>query len=149
MQKQIGRPGPFYHVNDISVYLGRQRGGGVPFHACVLHFEPGAVCFLLPKHSKLQHLGVQKLQDKVLSLFFHWGTLLSSGYPKIYNLIARYFLGGVFLFVWLCVGAQKMAKVICCVLTCCHTNSNGEVFGRLSIVSKVQAQLHLVSANST
>ena len=23
-------PGPFYHVNDISVYLGRQRGGGVP-----------------------------------------------------------------------------------------------------------------------
>ena len=28
MQKQRGRPGPFYHVNDISVYLGRQRGGG-------------------------------------------------------------------------------------------------------------------------
>ena len=25
-----GRPGQFYHVNDISVYLGRQRGGGVP-----------------------------------------------------------------------------------------------------------------------
>ena len=21
-----GRPGPFYHVNDVSVYLGRQRG---------------------------------------------------------------------------------------------------------------------------
>ena len=25
-----GRPGPFYHINDVSVYLGRQRGGGVP-----------------------------------------------------------------------------------------------------------------------
>ena len=24
-----GRPGIFYHVNDISVYLGTQRGGGV------------------------------------------------------------------------------------------------------------------------
>ena len=24
-----GRPGSFYHVNDVSVYLGRQRGGGV------------------------------------------------------------------------------------------------------------------------
>ena len=24
------RPGPFYHMNDVSVYLGRQRGGGVP-----------------------------------------------------------------------------------------------------------------------
>ena len=27
MQKQRGRPGPFYHMNDVSVYLGRQRGG--------------------------------------------------------------------------------------------------------------------------
>ena len=25
-----GRPGPFYHVNDVSVCLGRQSGGGVP-----------------------------------------------------------------------------------------------------------------------
>ena len=24
-----GRPGPFYHMNDISIYLGRQRGGGI------------------------------------------------------------------------------------------------------------------------
>ena len=30
MQKQRvgGRPGPFYHVNDVSVYQGRQRGEG-------------------------------------------------------------------------------------------------------------------------
>ena len=27
MQKQRGRPGIIYHVNDVSVYLGRQRGG--------------------------------------------------------------------------------------------------------------------------
>ena len=45
-----GRPGPFYHVNDVSVYLGRQRGGGVPdrknaFRACILRFEPGVVRF--------------------------------------------------------------------------------------------------------
>ena len=43
-----GRPGPFYHVNDVSVYLARQRGEGVPnrknaFCACILHFEPEAV----------------------------------------------------------------------------------------------------------
>ena len=25
-----GRPGPFYHMNDINVYLGRQRGEGSP-----------------------------------------------------------------------------------------------------------------------
>ena len=25
-----GRPGPFYDVNDVSVYLGRQRGKGSP-----------------------------------------------------------------------------------------------------------------------
>ena len=24
-----GRPGPFYHVNDISLYLGRRGEGGV------------------------------------------------------------------------------------------------------------------------
>ena len=30
MQKQGGRPGIFYHVNDVSVYLGRQRGEGSP-----------------------------------------------------------------------------------------------------------------------
>ena len=26
MQKRRGKAGPFYHVNDISVYIGRQRG---------------------------------------------------------------------------------------------------------------------------
>ena len=45
-----GRPGSFYHVNDISVYLGRQRGRRVPnqknaFHAHTLCFEPGVVHF--------------------------------------------------------------------------------------------------------
>ena len=28
MQKKGGRPGPFYHMDDISVYLSRQCGGG-------------------------------------------------------------------------------------------------------------------------
>ena len=29
-KKGDGRPGPFYHVNDVSVYLGRQKGEGSP-----------------------------------------------------------------------------------------------------------------------
>ena len=49
-KKGGGKPGPFYHVNDVSVY----RGGEVPnqkkkktttFCACVLCFRPGTVCF--------------------------------------------------------------------------------------------------------
>ena len=43
-----GRPGSFYHVNDVSVYVGRQSGGRVldrmnAFHTHVLRFEPGLV----------------------------------------------------------------------------------------------------------
>ena len=30
MQKGRGRPGPFYPMNDVSVYQGRQRGEGSP-----------------------------------------------------------------------------------------------------------------------
>ena len=76
--------GIIYHVNDVSVYLGRQRGGGVPdrkdaFCACVLHFEPRAVRFSLRERFKLQHLG-QKLQDQASSLFFRRGPLPSSVY---------------------------------------------------------------------
>ena len=61
-----GRPGLFYHVNDVSVYLGRQREGGVSdkknaFCTCVIRFEPGVVRFSLLGCSKLQRLG-QKLQ---------------------------------------------------------------------------------------
>ena len=54
-----GGPGPFNHINDVSVYLGRQRAGGVPdqkntFCARVLCFETGAVHFSLCEHSKLE-----------------------------------------------------------------------------------------------
>ena len=50
-----GRPGPFYHVNDISVYLGRQRGGGAlkqksVFHLHILRPKQGVLCFSLLKH---------------------------------------------------------------------------------------------------
>ena len=53
--------GPFYHVNDVSVYLDRQRGGGIPdwknaFCTCILHFKPGVVRFSLHKILKLQRL---------------------------------------------------------------------------------------------
>ena len=45
-----GRSGLFYHVNDVSIYLG--RWGGVPdqksiFRVRVIRFEPGTVHFLL------------------------------------------------------------------------------------------------------
>ena len=66
-----GRPGPFYHMNDVSIYLGRQSVGVPnhnPFCARVLHF---VVRFLLHKCSKLKHLG-QKLQDKASRSFFRW-----------------------------------------------------------------------------
>ena len=29
-----GRPGSFYHVDDINVYLGRQRGEGLKDFSC-------------------------------------------------------------------------------------------------------------------
>ena len=38
-----GRPGPFYCVNDVSVYLGRQKRGA--FRGCVFWFESGVVHF--------------------------------------------------------------------------------------------------------
>ena len=71
LQKWRRRPGPFYHMNDVSVYLGRQGGPGppleeLPFVHTFFCFEPEAVCFSLHEHSKLQHLG-QKLQDKASS----------------------------------------------------------------------------------
>ena len=40
-----GRPGPFYHMNDISVYLSRQRGEGVPHLKNEL--EAWSSCFCL------------------------------------------------------------------------------------------------------
>ena len=57
---------------DVSVYLGRQRGWGVPgqknaFRTRILRFETGVVCFSLSKRSKLQHWG-QKSQGKGLKL---------------------------------------------------------------------------------
>ena len=46
------KSGLFYYMNDISVYLSRQRGGGVPnqkntFYALVLRLEQGVVQFSL------------------------------------------------------------------------------------------------------
>ena len=61
-----GRPGQFYHVNDVSLYQGRQREEGSSIERT--HFvhtffvlNQGGM-FLLSKCSKLQRLG-QKLQD--------------------------------------------------------------------------------------
>ena len=56
---EVGRLGLFYHVNDVSVYLGRQREEGVPdqnysFCARVLYFEPRVVRFSLCEHLKLK-----------------------------------------------------------------------------------------------
>ena len=37
-----GRPGLFYHVNDVSVYRYRDRRGKKVFQSHILHLEPGA-----------------------------------------------------------------------------------------------------------
>ena len=49
-----GRPGPFYHVNDVSVYLGRQRGGreGVPDRKNNLE---AISCSFYPKRLSFEH----------------------------------------------------------------------------------------------
>ena len=90
-----GRPGPFYHVNDVSVYVGRQSGGGVldrmnAFHTHVLHIELGLVhvCFSLRKLSKLQHLG-QK-QGLKLIFFFNQGPLTHSVYVPWYMYVFHF-----------------------------------------------------------
>ena len=54
-------PGPFYHMNDANVYLGRQRGGGVPnqeniFCAHVLCLKQWVVSFPLSICSESKHL---------------------------------------------------------------------------------------------
>ena len=90
IQNRGGRPGSLYHVNDVSVYLGRQRWGGIPHHKitfCVhlLCFEPGAVHFSLHECSKLQSLfepeTTSKIRLQVHSFdggpLIHLGTVLS------------------------------------------------------------------------
>ena len=77
MQKRSGKARSISSREWRFVYLGRQRGGGVPdqkntFRACVLRFEPGVVCFSLRECSKPQRLG-QKLQDKASSSLFRPG----------------------------------------------------------------------------
>ena len=66
MQKRRGKAWYiFYHVNDVSVYLGRQRGEGSPIETThstqvFFHFEPEAVrMFLLHERLKLQPLGAE------------------------------------------------------------------------------------------
>ena len=48
------REGPFYHVDDISIYPVDRGGEGSPITFGGCHFEPGAVCLLLHKCLKLQ-----------------------------------------------------------------------------------------------
>ena len=59
------RPGPFCHVNDVSVYLGRQRGegGGVP--DCISHmlFVLKAIKNWTVERSELHLLVVNKRND--------------------------------------------------------------------------------------
>ena len=50
-------PGSFYHVNDVSVDLGRQRGGGVPdrkneLEALACSFSPKRWSFELSQSKK-------------------------------------------------------------------------------------------------
>ena len=40
-----GRPGPFYHMNDVSVYLGGQRGSNTFCRGVQTHFAEGSNTF--------------------------------------------------------------------------------------------------------
>ena len=73
-----GRPGLFYHVNDVSVYLGRQRRGGVPhwkkaFHTCVFHFE---LYVLGSKTGQWEGLNEANKMLHFVWVFFVWKELL-------------------------------------------------------------------------
>ena len=62
MQKQRvgGRPGPFYHVNDVSVYLGRQRGQGSLIKTTSLR------SYLVVSTPSAGVLNVRKVKNKLL-----------------------------------------------------------------------------------
>ena len=75
-----GRPGSFHHMNDVSVYLGRQKGKGSPdqvnkFRASVLSFEPGTLCFCFANIRN--SITWDRNNYKASSLFLQWGTLSS------------------------------------------------------------------------
>ena len=55
-----GRPGPFYHVNDVSVYLGRQRGQGSLIKTTSLR------SYLVVSTPSAGVLNVRKVKNKLL-----------------------------------------------------------------------------------
>ena len=68
----MGRPGPFDHVNDVSVYQSRQRGGEESLIE-KMHFTH--VFFVLNQEwHDFRFTKLSKLQDQVSSPFFRWGT---------------------------------------------------------------------------
>ena len=73
MQRGGGRPGPFYHMNDVlSTKVDREEG--VPhsrntFRAHVLHFQTGAIRFFALQMFKTPALGAESTK-KVLQLIF-------------------------------------------------------------------------------
>ena len=92
----MGRPSlhVLYYMNDISDYLSRQSGEGVPaqnnIFACVLHFELEAVCFFLHEHLKFQLLGLFESSTVCL-------VLLQQGQVNVVSLDTQ-FAGNVLTF---------------------------------------------------
>ena len=75
--------GPFYNVNDVSVYLVDRGGRSFGSKECILHtcssFWTRSGTFFTLQTFKLQRLG-KKLQEKVSSSFFRSGPLSPSVY---------------------------------------------------------------------
>ena len=70
-----GRPGPFYHVDDVSVYLGRQRGGGVPHRKNELE---ALSCSFCPKRWSFERSRSEKRtasgsKRRTRNAFIRWG----------------------------------------------------------------------------
>ena len=78
-----GRPGPFCHVNDVSVYLGRQRkgrGGGMvldsrsTFHASIFHFSLKQERYIFALQTfKTPGLGVENCKIRLHACSFNGG----------------------------------------------------------------------------
>ena len=55
-----GMPGPFYHVNDVSVYLSRQRRGGVPHRKNEADELEALSCSYCPRRWSFKRLQSEK-----------------------------------------------------------------------------------------
>ena len=103
MQKGRGRPGPFCHLNDVSVYLGRQRGEGSPIERVSLrpYLVDSAQSTGVSNVHKVTNVPVLIQNEECLSKMHSFGKLntnlsmletFSTLYTKIAELLTPHIL---------------------------------------------------------